>query len=70
MLVLRIAVIVLINRSPADVELAQETRVDELGQRSINSRAADVAFLPFAGKFLDQLVGVKMIVLMENALDQ
>ena len=66
-LVLRIAVIVFVERPRSDLQPAQQARVDELGERAIDRRPADAD----AGLFhvVDELLGVEMVVLAEDVMD-
>ncbi len=70
MIVLGIAVIVLINGTAVEDELAQQPRIDELAERAIDGRSADVPLLAAAGKLLHELIGIEMLMPREDLLDQ
>ena len=64
--VLRIAVIVLVEGARADLEQAEQSRVHQLAQRPVDGGPADAEarFL----HFINEPIGVEMVVLRENVL--
>lgn len=70
MVVLRVAVVVFIDGSTVEDELAKEPRIDEFPQRPIDGRPADVPLAAAGGKLFHELVGVEMLVPRENVIHQ
>ena len=68
MLVLRVAVVVIEIGIGSEFEFAKQARVNELGQRSVNGRPADVS--PGGLEILDKLFGREMMMLRENMLHE
>ena len=64
MLVLRVAVVVLVEHARPHLQAAQQAGVHQLGQGAVDRRPAD----PEAGPLhvVDELVGVEMVVLAED----
>jgi hypothetical protein len=70
MVVLRIAVIVLVDGPPVEHKLAEQPSVDKLRKRPIDRRPADVPRLPGLRQLLHQLVGIKVLVVAEDMVHQ
>ena len=70
MIVLGIAVIVFIHRTPRQLELTQQPRVDKFVQRAVYRGTADVARFSLARQLVDQRVGIEVVVLAEHVIDQ
>jgi hypothetical protein len=70
MVVLRVAVVVLIDRTAVEDELAEETRIDELAQRAIDGGPAHVPGLAARGELLDKLIRVEMLVPRKYVIDK
>ncbi len=66
--VLRITVIVFVNRAGVDLDATEETGVDQFRQGPIDRGPADAKISPI--QVTDQLVDIEMIVLGENKLDE
>jgi hypothetical protein len=69
MIVLRIAVVVFINSSAAEIHLVQQPGIDHLFERSVNRCTADIASLWILLEIEEQLVRVEMLVTAGNLLD-
>ena len=70
MIVLRIAVIVLIDRPAVEREAAEQSGIDKFVERSIDGRPADVVGVARRGQLFHQLVGVKVFVAGKDMIDQ
>ena len=69
MVMLRITVVVLVNGPAAERHLSQQACFDELFQRAVKRRPADLLSLVSDGERLDQLIGVEMVVPLEDEFD-
>jgi len=69
MIVLRIAVVMLIDSPPVEIHLSQDARIDHLGQRAIDGRPTGFFFTGLTDKHVDQLISVEMLVPLEDLLD-
>ncbi len=67
--VLRIAVVVFIDGAAAEVHLSQEARIDQLGECAIDGGPAYFAVARLFRERGQQLVGVEVIVVAEDLLD-
>ena len=70
MVVLRVSVVMLVNAATVQFEPIQQTGIDKLPQRSIDSRSGDIVRGAFGRKLFHELIGVKMLVSIEHLLDQ
>mgnify|MGYP001186759862 CR=1 FL=1 len=70
MVMLRVAVVQLVNGSPIKLKTLQQPGINEFSECAIDRCRADIVFFTTAGKPVDQLIGVKMIMLCENCFDQ
>jgi hypothetical protein len=70
MVVLRVSVIQLVDGSPIKLKTLQQACVNEFPKRPIDSRGTDVVLLATAWQTINQLVGIKMVVLLENSLNE
>lgn len=68
--VLRVAVIVVINGAAVELETVQQPRIDAFTQRPVHGRRADVVRLATARETFDQFLSIKVIVLAEDLFDQ
>ncbi len=68
--VLRVAVVVLVNTSTVQLETSQESRIDKFFQSAINGRPRYVVGTPFPWELVHQLVGVEMLVVAEDSFNQ
>ena len=69
MVVPRIAVLVLIDATSAESHLANQPGLRQFTQRSIDRWPADLAFGDEVLQMIHQLVGVEVVVMAENLLD-
>ena len=69
MIVLRVAVIVLINGPARQIHFPQQPRLDHLGQRPVDGRPADLAMIDNLGQIGEQLVSVEMLMPQRDLLD-
>jgi hypothetical protein len=67
---LGIAVVVFVDSPSVQFELPQQAGIDELGQGPIDRRTADVSGVSLGGKLRNELVGVEVLVMAENVVDQ
>jgi hypothetical protein len=70
MIVLRIAIVMLIDAPPIEHEPPQQTGIHELIQSAINGRATDMSWLARLGKLLHELLGIEMLVPTEDMLNE
>ncbi len=70
MFVLRVTIIAFVNGAAANIEFSEQSGVNEFSKRAIDSWSANVTLLAFARQPFDQLVGVEMIVLTEDFVEQ
>ena len=70
MVVLRVAVVVLVNGPAAERHLPQQARFDQLVQRAIDRGPADFLVLVLAGVRVDEFIGIEMVVTLEDEIDQ
>ncbi len=70
MIVLRVAVIVFVDRSAAKVHPPQEPRIDQFVECSVNGGPANLAALRLLGQVENQFLGIKVVVALENEVDQ
>ena len=68
--VLRIAVVVLVDGSAAERHLSEEAGFDELVERAVNGGAADFVAIFAAAQAIDQLVGIEVVVAGEYVIDE
>ena len=68
--VLRVAVVVLVDGPAAERHLPQQAGFDQLVERAVDGRPADLLALVSAGEAVDQLVGVEVVVPLEDEVDQ
>ena len=61
MVVLRVSVIVFVDRPPIEDEFPQQPRVHQFPQSAVDGRPAHVSRLPASGTLLHELVGVEML---------
>ena len=69
MIVLRVAIIVLVDRASAEGHLSQDARFDELRERAIHGRPADLAMLAAFRHLGGQLVGVEVLMALADLFD-
>lgn len=65
-----VAVVVLIDGPAVENELAEQAGVDELGERAIDRRPADVPRLAARRELLHELVGIEMLMAAKDVVDQ
>lgn len=70
MVVLRVTVIVFVDRASLELEAFQQPGVDKFTQRTIDRRAADIVLGPFARQAVNQFVGIKMVVMAKDLIHQ
>jgi hypothetical protein len=70
MVVLGIAVVVFVNGPAVQFEFPQQTGIHELGQGAIDGRTAYVSRFSLGGKLRNKLVGIEVLVMAEDILDQ
>ena len=70
MVVLRIPIVVLVDRPPAQIHPSQQARLDQFVQRAINRRPTDLLSQVEPRQIGDQLIGVKVVVPLENKIDE
>jgi len=70
MVVLGIAIVVFVNRPAIQFEFPQQTGIHEFSQGAIDGRTADVSGVSFGGQLRNKLVGIEMLVMAEDKLDQ
>src|SRR5690349_3010437 len=68
--VLRIAVVVLVDGPAAERHLAEEPGFDQFVERAVDRGPADFFFVYTAAEAIDQLVGVEMVVTLEDVVDE
>ncbi len=68
--VLWITVVVLVNGSSIELERTKKSSVDEFLESSINGGTTDVVRLTLPGKLINQGIGVEVIMLTEDVLNQ
>ena len=69
-IVLGVAIIVFVDAAAVEFKTPQQAGIDELFQRAVDRRAADVVVFAFPGKLIDELVGVEVFVMAEDLFDQ
>ena len=69
-IVLRVAVVVLVDGPAAERHLSQQARFDQLVERAVDGRPTDRAGFRLAGEAGHQLVGVEVVVPLEDMVDQ
>jgi hypothetical protein len=70
MVVLRVAVVVLVDGTAAEGHPPKETRFDQFVERAIHGRPAHFVAKLGPREVGDQLVGVEMVVSFKNVVDQ
>lgn len=70
MVVLGISVVVFINTAAVQFESIEKARIHKLPQRSIDSWAGDIVRGTFGRELLHQLIGIKMLMPIENLFDE
>jgi hypothetical protein len=70
MVVLRVAVVVLVDGAAAEGHPAEEACFDQFVERAVDGGPADFVAQFGAGKVGDQFVGVEMVVPFEDMVDQ
>lgn len=70
MIVLRVAVIQFVDRTAIELKTLQQSCINEFSQGPVNRGGADVILFPSTGQTVDQLIGVEVIVLLKDRLDQ
>jgi hypothetical protein len=68
--VLRVAVVPLVDAATLEGHRPQQARLDQLGQRAIDGRAADLPALFFLGQHREHVVCVKVVVVAKDQIDQ
>jgi len=68
MIVLRIAIIMLVDGSPLQIHLAQQAGFDHFAKRSIDGGAADL-LIGTVSKLFDEIVGFEMFMLSEDGFN-
>ncbi len=68
--VLGVAIIVLVDRAALELEAFQQSGVDKFTQRPIDRRTADIVLGPFARQAVNQFVGIKMVVMAKDLINQ
>jgi hypothetical protein len=69
-IMLRVAVVMLVDGSTAEGHFSEEARLYQLGERTIDGGPADGASFRLAGQAGDELVGVEVIVPLKDVLDE
>ena len=69
MIVLRVTVIMLVDTSAVQFESIQQTSIGKFSQRSVYRRPGNVVRFPFGREVLHQLIGVKMLMTIEDLLN-
>lgn len=70
MIVLRVSIIVLVYGPAAKGHFAEQPGLDQFIQSAVNGGPADAVAVVPLGEAVDQLVGIKMIVPLENMIHQ
>ena len=70
MVMLRVAVVVFVDRTPFERKTAQQARLDELIERAIDGGPSDAARMPAMRELFQQRIGVEVIVTFEDVFDQ
>lgn len=70
MVMLRIAIIVLINGPATEIHATQQAGVDQFVERSINGRSAHLRALGLGSEVDNQLFRVEMVVALKNVIDK
>ncbi len=70
MIVLRIAIVELVDRPAIQLKTLQQSGIDEFTQRPVNRRGADIVLFAATGQSVNQLVGIKMVMLLKDSVDQ
>lgn len=70
MVVLRVAIVVFIDRAAVEREAAEQAGVDEFIQRAIDRRPTDVVRVAGWRQLFHQLIGVEMFMPAEDVIDQ
>jgi len=65
-----IPVVMLVDRSAVQLKAAKQAGVDKLLKRPVDRRARDIIGVALAGQLVDQLIGVKVLMLTEHPLHQ
>lgn len=68
MIVLGIPIIMLVDAAPIEDKLSQQSSVNKFSQSSIDRRTTDVPWLTFGWQSIQQLVSIKMVMLLKNAI--
>src|SRR5689334_4440363 len=69
MIVLRIPVIMLVDRPATQDHLVQQARIHHFGKRPIDSRPTDLASIGIVTQIQQQLICIKMLMPAGNLLD-
>ena len=69
MIVLGVAVVVLVNVAAGENHVAEQPGFDQLAERTVDGRPADVPVAGFAAEVLNQVFGVEMVVALEDFVD-
>lgn len=70
MVVLGVAVVVVVDGSPVELEAIEQTGVNALTQGAIHRRRADIVFLTTTWKPIDQFFRIEVVVLAKHLIDQ
>lgn len=65
-----ISVIEFIHASPVEFEAMQESCVDELSKRAVDSGSGHVVGCTLGGELIDELVGVEVFMPIEDLFEQ
>ena len=70
MVVLRVSVIQLVDGSPVKLKTLQQACINKFPKSSVDGRGADVVICATAWQTVNQLVSIKVVVLLEDSLDE
>ena len=70
MIVRWVPVIKLVDRSAIELKAAEQACVDKFLERPVDRRTRDIIGVALAGQLVDQLIGVKVLMLTEYPLHQ
>jgi hypothetical protein len=70
MVVWRIAIVVFVDAAAIQLKATQKPGVDKLFERSVDGGPRYVIGRALAGQLFDQLVGVKVLMMAEDLVDQ
>ena len=69
MIVLGVTIVMFVNTSSVQFESIQQPSIGKFSQRTVNRRPGNIVGFPFGREVLHQLIGVKMLMTIEDLLN-